>query len=67
MEGVEVGGPERESQKGSRETNTVSTGVLMEAPRSGRDAPREFPELDLREGGGMGHWEWTESSRGGEL
>ena len=42
-------GPERESQKGSRETNTVSTGVLMEAPRSGRDAPRGFPELDWGE------------------
>lgn len=47
-------GPERESQKGSRETNTVSTGVLMEAPRSGRDAPRGFPELDLGEVGRYG-------------
>lgn len=47
-------GPEKESQKGSRETNTVSTEVLMEAPRSGRDAPRGFPELDLGEVGRYG-------------
>ena len=49
-----MAGPERESQKGSRETNTLSTGVLMEAPRSGREAPRGFPELDLRGRGAVG-------------
>lgn len=63
-----MGGPERESQKGSRETNTLSTGVLMEAPRSGREAPRGFPELDLRgRGGGRGHREWTEGRREGNF
>lgn len=47
--GLRVGGRRGSLRKG-RGKLTVSTGVLMEAPRSGRDAPRGFPELDLGEG-----------------